>query len=110
MEHQWQYPAADAFLRPTVVLSYQGADGKTYTKESDGCYFIIGLDEAKARAALQTVADRITLPAEISSADALTSLPRYPLKAGVDAGSVDYNDDASVELWTTAAWTSSNTA
>lgn len=102
-------PAADAFLRPTVVLSYQGADGKTYTKETDGCYFIIGLDEAKARAALQTVADRITLPAEISSADALTSLPRYPLKAGVDAGSVDYNDDASVELWTTAAWTSSNT-
>ena len=102
-------PAADAFLRPTVVLSYQGADGKTYTKESDGCYFIIGLDEAKARAALQTVADRIPLPAEISSADALTSLPRYPLKAGVDAGSVDYNDDASVELWTTAAWTSSNT-
>lgn len=102
-------PAADAFLRPTVVLSYQGADGKTYTKETDGCYFIIGLDEAKARAALQTVADRITLPAEISSADALTSLPRYPLKAGVDAGSVDYNDSASVELWTTAAWTSSNT-
>ena len=100
---------ADAFLRPTVVLSYQGADGKTYTKETDGCYFIIGLDEAKARAALQTVADRITLPAEISSADALTSLPRYPLKAGVDAGSVDYNDNASVELWTTAAWTSSNT-
>ena len=71
-------PAADAFLRPTVVLSYQGADGKTYTKETDGCYFIIGLDEAKARAALQT-------------------------------GSVDYNDNASVELWTTAAWTSSNT-
>ena len=102
-------PAADAFLRPTVVLSYQGADGKTYTKETDGCYFIIGLDEAKARAALQTVADRITLPAEISSADALTSLPRYPLKAGVDAGSVDYNDNASVELWTTAAWTSSST-
>lgn len=102
-------PAADAFLRPTVVLSYQGADGKTYTKETDGCYFIIGLDEAKARAALQTVADRITLPAEISSADALTSLPRYPLKAGVDAGSVDYNDNASMELWTTAAWTSSNT-
>lgn len=102
-------PAANAFLRPTVVLSYQGADGKTYTKETDGCYFIIGLDEAKARAALQTVADRITLPAEISSADALTSLPRYPLKAGVDAGGVDYNDSASVELWTTAAWTSSST-
>ena len=44
------------------------------------------------------MADRITLPAEISSADALTSLPRYPLKAGVDAGGVDYNDSASVEL------------
>ena len=102
-------PAADAFLRPTVVLSYQGADGKTYTKETDGCYFIIGLDEAKARAALQTVAERITLPAEISSADALTSLPRYPLKAGVDAGSVDYSKSDELELWTTAAWTSSNT-
>ena len=25
-------PAANAFLRPTVVLSYRGADGKTYTK------------------------------------------------------------------------------
>ena len=102
-------PAANAFLRPTVVLSYRGADGKTYTKETDGCYFIIGLDEAKARAALQTVAERITLPTEISSADALTSLPRYPLKAGVDAGSVDYSKSDELELWTTAAWTSSNT-
>lgn len=102
-------PAADAFLRPTVVLSYRGADGKTYTKETDGCYFIIGLDEAKAKAALQTVAERITLPTEISSADALTSLPRYPLKAGVDAGSVDYSKSDELELWTTAVWSSSST-
>lgn len=102
-------PAADAFLRPTVVLSYRGADGKTYTKETDGCYFIIGLDEAKAKAALQTVAERITLPTEISGADALTSLPRYPLKAGVDADSVDYSKSDELELWTTAVWSSSST-
>ena len=83
--------ASEGNVRPTVVLSCQGTDGKTYTRESTGCYFIIGLDEAKAMAALRTVADRITVPETVESADDLTSLPKYPLKAGVDAGSVDYN-------------------
>lgn len=103
-------PASEGNVRPTVVLSCQGTDGKTYTRESTGCYFIIGLDEAKAMAALRTVADRITVPETVESADDLTSLPKYPLKAGVDAGSVDYNESDDLELWTTAAWSSSDTA
>lgn len=102
--------ASEGNVRPTVVLSCQGTDGKTYTRESTGCYFIIGLDEAKAMAALRTVADRITVPETVESADDLTSLPKYPLKAGVDAGSVDYNESDDLELWTTAAWSSSDTA
>ena len=46
----------------------------------------------------------------MESADDLTSLPKYPLKAGVDTGSVDYNESDDLELWTTAAWSSSDTA
>ncbi len=102
--------ASEGNVRPTVVLSCQGTDGKTYTRESTGCYFIIGLDEAKAMAALRTVADRITVPETVESANDLTSLPKYPLKAGVDAGSVDYNESDDLELWTTATWSSSDTA
>ena len=102
--------ASEGNVRPTVVLSCQGTDGKTYTRESTGCYFIIGLDEAKAMAALRTVADRITVPETVESADDLTSLPKYPLKAGVDAGSVDYNESDLLELWTPAACRSSYTA
>lgn len=102
--------ASEGNVRPTVVLSCQGTDGKTYTRESTGCYFIIGLDEAKAKAALRAVADRITVPETVESPDDLTSLPKYPLKAGVDAGSVDYNKSDDLELWTTAAWSSGDTA
>ena len=61
-------------------------------------------------AALNTVADRITPPETVESASDLTSLPKYPLKAGVDEGTVDYNDGGSQELWTTASWTSGNRA
>ena len=96
--------AASGTVRPTLVLTCN-----TYTKESTGCLFSIPLDEEKAMEALRTVAARISVPETVEDASDLTSLPRYPLKAGVDAGSVDYNDNASVELWTTAAWTSSNT-
>ena len=96
--------AASGTARPTLVLTYN-----TYTRESTDCLFNIPLDEAKAMAALRAVAGRITLPAEVESADDLTSLPRYPLKAGVDESKVDYNSSTDLELWTTAVWTSSNT-
>ena len=97
--------AASGTVRPTLVLTCN-----TYTKESTGCLFSIPLDEEKAMAALNTVADRITPPETVESASDLTSLPKYPLKAGVDEGTVDYNDGGSQELWTTASWTSGNRA
>ena len=100
-------PAASGTVRPTLVLTYKDT---AYTKDSDQCLFNIPLDEEKAMAALNTVADRITPPETVESASDLTSLPKYPLKAGVDEGTVDYNDGGSQELWTTASWTSSNRA
>ena len=45
----------------------------------------------------------------MESASDLTSLPKYPLKAGVDESKVDYSSGTDQELWTTATWTSSNT-
>ncbi len=100
-------PAASGTVRPTLVLTYKDT---AYTKDSDQCLFNIPLDEEKAMAALNTVADRITPPETVESASDLTSLPKYPLKAGVDEGTVDYNDGGSQELWTTASWTSGNRA
>ena len=100
-------PAASSTVRPTLVLTYKDT---AYTKDSDQCLFNIPLDEEKAMAALNTVADRITPPETVESASDLTSLPKYPLKAGVDEGTVDYNDGGSQELWTTASWTSGNRA
>ena len=59
--------------------------------------------------ALRTVAARISVPETVESASDLTSLPKYPLKAGVDESKVDYSSSTDLELWTTASWTSSNT-
>ena len=96
--------AASGTVRPTLVLTCN-----TYTKESTGCLFSIPLDEEKAMEALRTVAARISVPETVESASDLTSLPKYPLKAGVDESKVDYNSSSDLELWTTATWTSSNT-
>ena len=96
--------AASGTVRPTLVLTCN-----TYTKESTGCLFSIPLDEEKAMEALRTVAARISVPETVESASDLTSLPRYPLKAGVDESKVDYSSSTDLELWTTASWTSSNT-
>ena len=49
------------------------------------------------------------MPETVESASDLTSLPKYPLKAGVDESKVDYSSSTDLELWTTATWTSSNT-
>ena len=96
--------AASGTVRPTLVLTCN-----TYTKESTECLFSIPLDEEKAMEALRTVAARISVPETVESASDLTSLPRYPLKAGVDESKVDYSSSTDLELWTTASWTSSNT-
>ena len=96
--------AASGTVRPTLVLTCN-----TYTKESTGCLFSIPLDEEKAMEALRTVAARISVPETVESASDLTSLPKYPLKAGVDESKVDYSSSTDLELWTTASWTSSDT-
>ena len=96
--------AASGTVRPTLVLTCN-----TYTKESTEGLFSIPLDEEKAMEALRTVAARISVPETVESASDLTSLPKYPLKAGVDESKVDYSSGTDQELWTTATWTSSNT-
>lgn len=96
--------SATGYVRPVFVLTY-----KTYTKETTACNFGMGLDEVKAKAALNAVADRITVPETVESAEDLTKLPKYPVKAGVDESKVDYNKSDDIELWTTATWQSSST-
>ena len=78
-------------MRPTLVLTYKDT---AYTKDSDQCLFNIPLDEEKAMAALNTVADRITPPETVESASDLTSLPKYPLRPA----------------WTRAPWTTMTAA
>lgn len=103
-------PAASGTVRPVLILTCTGADGKTYTKESDECLFNIPLDEAKAAEALNKVADRISVPETIESAGDLTSLAKYPLKEDVDESKVDYTSSSDLELWSTATWTSSDSS
>lgn len=96
--------SATGYVRPVFILTY-----KTFNKETTACNFGMGLDEAKAKAALKAVADRINIPATIEKAEDLTKLPKYPVKAGVDESKVDYNKSDDIELWTTATWQSSST-
>lgn len=102
---------SNIYIRPTVVLTYINENSLVYTKESTAPYFSIPLDDDKAKAALNAVADRIdaTIPTAITAAADLTTLQRYPLKAGVDASKVDYNSSTDLEMCLTAKWTSSHT-
>ena len=95
--------SATGYVRPVFVLTY-----KTYTKETTACNFGMGLDEVKAKAALNAVVDRITVPETVESAEDLTKLPKYPVKAGVDESKVDYSSSTDLELWATATWQSSS--
>lgn len=108
LQYKWNSsgatPASAGSIRPTVVLTYKGS----YTKESTECFFSMELDEAKALEALNAVADRIALPDTVTASSDLTSLPKYPLKAGISESDADYNSGNSQELWTTASWTSGN--
>ena len=114
LEYKWNpnstTTAATGTVRPVFILTYTDGSNTSYTRETTGCLFNMGLDEAKAKAALRAVVDRITVPEMVESANDLTSLPKYPLKAGVDADSVDYNESDDLELWSTAKWTSGSTA
>lgn len=83
LQYKWNEngstPAASGSVRPTIVLSCNG-----YSKDSTECLFYLGLDEAKANAALKAVLDRISVPEAVENTSDLGSLPKYPLKAGVD--------------------------
>lgn len=96
---------AEGRISPTIVMSYG-----SYTKESTGCTFVIGLDEAKIKGALQAILDRISVPETVAIASDLDSLPKYALKEGVDESKVDYNKSNDLELWSTVSWTSSETS
>ena len=109
LQYKWNEngstPAASGSVRPTIVLSCNG-----YSKDSTECLFYLGLDEAKANAALKAVLDRISVPEVVENTSALGSLPKYPLKAGVDESNVDYNDSDDLELWSTVSWATSDTS
>ena len=114
LEYKWNpngtTPSTTGTVRPVFILTYTDAAGTTYTRETTNCLFSMGLDEEKAMAALKAVADRVAVPETVESADDLTSLPHYPLKAGVDESSVDYSTSTDLELWVTTTWTSSKTS
>ena len=59
-------------VRPVFQLTYTGANNKTYTRDVT-CEFHIGLDEEKAMASLNAIADSFVndLPKEISTTDSL---------------------------------------
>ncbi len=107
LQYKWNEkgttPAAAGSIRPTVVLTYG-----TYTKDSTECLFYMGLDEAKAMAALNKLVSRVSVPSSIDDDTTITSLPKYVLKEGVDESKVDYNQSDDIELWATAKWQSSN--
>ena len=109
LQYKWNEngstPAASGSVRPTIVLSCNG-----YSKDSTECLFYLGLDEAKANAALKAVLDRISVPEVVENTSGLGSLPKYPLKAGVDESNVDYNDSDDLELWSTVSWATSDTS
>ena len=109
LQYKWNEngstPAASGSVRPTIVLSCNG-----YSKDSTECLFCLGLDEAKANAALEAVLDRISVPEAVDNTSALGSLPKYPLKAGVDESNVDYNHSDDLELWSTVSWATSDTS
>ncbi len=107
LQYKWNEkgttPAAAGSIRSTVVLTYG-----TYTKDSTECLFYMGLDEAKAMAALNKLVSRVSVPSSINDDTTITSLPKYVLKEGVDESKVDYNQSDDIELWATAKWQSSN--
>ena len=68
-------------------------------------YVHITWDLARAQAVLQAELDRITLPTEPVTS---LTLPRYPVKEGIDPSQVDYSKYDNFNTWATVTWTSAN--
>ena len=82
-----------------VVLT---VDGQSTEKS---VYTVVPWDENKVRETLNAVADRLTLPAEVTNA---LELPRYPFKEGKTSD--DGYDYSTLETWCTVTWVSANDA
>ena len=80
-----------------VVLT---VDGQSTEKS---IYTVVPWDENKVREALNAVADRLTLPAEVTGT---LELPRYPFKEGKTSG--DGYTPSTLETWCTVTWVSAN--
>lgn len=88
-----------SYFYATFVLSL---DGASVEKE---VYVHITWDLARAQAVLQAELDRITLPTEPVTS---LTLPRYPVKEGIDPSQVDYSEYNNFNTWATVTWTSAN--
>lgn len=88
-----------SYFYATFVLSL---DGASVEKE---VYVHITWDLARAQAVLQAELDRITLPTEPVTS---LTLPRYPVKEGIDPSQVDYSQYDNFNTWATVTWTSAN--
>lgn len=88
-----------SYFYTTFVLSL---DGASVEKE---VYLHITWDLARAQAVLQAELDRITLPTEPVTS---LTLPRYPVKEGVDPSQVDYSKYDNFNTWATLTWSSAD--
>ena len=88
-----------SYFYATFVLSLNGA---SVEKE---VYVHITWDLERAQAVLQAELDRITLPTEPVTS---LTLPRYPVKEGIDPSQVDYSKYDHFNTWATVTWTSAN--
>ena len=88
-----------SYFYTTFVLSL---DGASVEKE---VYLHITWDLARAQAVLQVELDRITLPTEPVTS---LTLPRYPVKEGIDPSQVDYSKYDNFNTWATLTWSSAD--
>ena len=88
-----------SYFYTTFVLSL---DGASVEKE---VYLHITWDLARAQAVLQAELDRITLPTEPITS---LTLPRYPVKEGIDPSQVDYSKYDNFNTWATLTWSSAD--
>lgn len=91
----------DSFLRPVFSFTLSGVtlDKELQTK--------LTWDLAKVQTRINALAASITVPTQLSPTDTLT-LPKYPLKAGIEIADVDYDDATQFDSWATVTWTLSD--